>query len=891
MHNLMVKYYKKQSNKYQFFIYLLCYSAAFVIAWIATNMVLLMGERSLILQDDSMATYEMLAHGRRIAEEVFQNVLVSHKFNIPWVNYNLTGENNLLCITVHEFFDIFYWVVSKRHFETVYSIIIILRLWLVGISFSLYCIRRGHRKRYILPGSLIYAFCGYAIFYGNVQPTFMSMLYMTPIIFIGIEDIFDKGDGKLFSLMVFLSFFHCFFTTYYNTVVIGLYFFGRCAEKRLNYYEVIKKSLKIGIHYIIGFGVGGFVFVPEAIGILASGRMQSGMHLSLTYGASYLSRMIKNFFILENAPKDSFMGFSVTVMFPLIYLFLVAQKDKIFRVFFVFLFSLMNLPIFGLVAGAGIINNRWSYFLAFFIAYIFVKFVPELLIGLPKNKRKHMNLAAIFFVLFLFCLNKESSSSSAVKLEILALITMIFCMNIIWKINKVYVSIAVFTVMAVLSAAMNGISIYSSEFGNMAQYYAQKGCVNEVLDSYIDASAEQITDGSFFRIDKSEFNDELSCNLPYWYGFNGVSSFSNTLNASSVEYFKKMENTGMLQANKYADLGGKVTDEALAGIKYYLVNKKEAETVPYGFERINGAAENKQYALYENRYALPLGFTYEDVISIDEFDRLSIAQKQEVLLKRILLEGDIKKGDTGTEHLKSRELGLHIVESYNMEETDNGWHVIGKKAYIKMIIDAQGESELYLRVSDVENKSEANCVITVETLGKKEAAYSHGISSERSNGQQEFTFNIGKEIDGKVEVTLSFAQNRDVFVGRIQAYARDLSLYKEDIKRLTKECLEDIYVGTNNIKGCIDVKNSKYLCFSIPYSKGWSCYVDGEKTEILKANIMYMAVKLEEGTHQIELRYVPQGMYLGMIISLVTLFAIIGIIVSKKGYREKGRIK
>ena len=42
---------------------------------------------------------------------------------------------------------------------------------------------------------------------------------------------------------------------------------------------------------------------------------------------------------------------------------------------------------------------------------------------------------------------------------------------------------------------------------------------------------------------------------------------------------------------------------------------------------------------------------------------------------------------------------------------------------------------------------------------------------------------------------------------------------------------------------------------TIPYSSGWRAYIDGVETEILKADTMYMAVDVPEGTHQIEFYY------------------------------------
>ena len=73
------------------------------------------------------------------------------------------------------------------------------------------------------------------------------------------------------------------------------------------------------------------------------------------------------------------------------------------------------------------------------------------------------------------------------------------------------------------------------------------------------------------------------------------------------------------------------------------------------------------------------------------------------------------------------------------------------------------------------------------------------------------------------------------------------------------------------------------MYFRIPYASGWSASIDGEPAEVLNANIGFMAVKLPEGTHQVELRYETPNLRTGAILSLFGLVVAIGfVMVSKK---------
>lgn len=65
------------------------------------------------------------------------------------------------------------------------------------------------------------------------------------------------------------------------------------------------------------------------------------------------------------------------------------------------------------------------------------------------------------------------------------------------------------------------------------------------------------------------------------------------------------------------------------------------------------------------------------------------------------------------------------------------------------------------------------------------------------------------------------------------------------------------------------------MLLAIPYAKGWKAYVDGQETEILRANACYMALRLEAGTHEIRMTYETPYLKFGTLISVVSFAAVI----------------
>lgn len=65
--------------------------------------------------------------------------------------------------------------------------------------------------------------------------------------------------------------------------------------------------------------------------------------------------------------------------------------------------------------------------------------------------------------------------------------------------------------------------------------------------------------------------------------------------------------------------------------------------------------------------------------------------------------------------------------------------------------------------------------------------------------------------------------------------------------------------------------------FSEPAYSEREAFVDGEPVEAMTANVLFTAVPVPAGEHQVELRYVPRAFYTGTAISLATLGLMIGI--------------
>jgi len=82
----------------------------------------------------------------------------------------------------------------------------------------------------------------------------------------------------------------------------------------------------------------------------------------------------------------------------------------------------------------------------------------------------------------------------------------------------------------------------------------------------------------------------------------------------------------------------------------------------------------------------------------------------------------------------------------------------------------------------------------------------------------------------------------------------------------------------NLIEGTITTPEPTLLMFAIPFDKGWSVVVDGEKQEIHVVDIGFMGIVLNKGFHRVRLTFSPPFFITGLIFSIISLIVFLTLI-------------
>ena len=96
----------------------------------------------------------------------------------------------------------------------------------------------------------------------------------------------------------------------------------------------------------------------------------------------------------------------------------------------------------------------------------------------------------------------------------------------------------------------------------------------------------------------------------------------------------------------------------------------------------------------------------------------------------------------------------------------------------------------------------------------------------------------------------------------------------------------DSYDETS-VNGHITVTTPGSLVLSVPYETGWTVKVNGEKVENLELfEKTFISIPLTQGEHTISISFYPGGFNLGIIVSLISIAAFVGLqFIAKKKHR------
>ena len=794
----------------------------------------------------------MLYIGRNV-REFFQAMLAGDKYTFPMVEWSLgMGENTISTLNYYGLGDPFYLLsafFSEEKMPYFYTVFFYFRLYLGGIFCIAFFEELDDSKTtfsYIL-GALVYVFSGFTL-QSNIFIIFVHAVMYTPMLFLGAERIMNGKKRGMLVITVWLYALSGFFFLYVCSISLAVYVICRMLLKRYGIRSAIQKIISMLVEYMTGIALSAVIFVPAVVGFLSSNRAN-------VYGVSWhiiswqeLKQLILNMFFPQYNNTQT-MSVASIVMVSILLVFINRKKSRQ-KVGIILVFLCLIIPgITTIMSGFGGYYDRWEIVLILYFAYITFIMWDDL-----KSLSYVQRIIIFLIYVILGILSKKYD-----LLDDYMFGYTVICLGII-------VLFLVF--ICPISNRVRLLSWMRTLFAVIIAFTVCRGWIMVARDMEIelvrqeDVIRELIPDEeeSFYRIDYEKVFGEprFGMNISLTLDYPGISEYYSIENPNYINAFGEWE-TGKITHNNEG-LDQRTILETLSTVRYYVGRKENENIVPWGFSKVKTSRDG-QWNLYENRYALPVAYTYTSIYPYDKYELMSGLEKQQVLLQAAVIEGYEGNVNSTTEI----ENHLHKLD-YEVTNIQNGF-------ITERVLSAQQGTALELKV---DLPMDCECYLSIE--GNPQ------VSIDLGNGYIKYRepITLGKTDSGEPRtITITFEQAIELSLDEIELLYLDFNNYKEYIAALKDEAISHIQVGTNRLTYDVDSGDNKIVCVAIPYEKGWSAYIDGEKTRIYRTNSMFMSIEIPKGKHSIAFEYITPGLKTGAWISSVSFVALLGYAIIK----------
>jgi len=914
----------KQGRERSF--YYLSYSIIWAIVCIAIFSIFYLNGKSFLFREDGLMQHaNTLAYWGRYLRQIIYNIIENHTFEIPmWdlgIGYGADIFATFSYYVIGDPLNLLAVMVPIRHTELLYTFLVLLRIYLTGISFSAYSRYHKNPAYPTLIGALAYCLCGYALYGGLKHPFFLNPMVYLPLLLLGIDKIFCKEKPYLFLIMTGISALSNFYFFYMLSIFIFIYAVFRYIMlfKRIRRKELVPWLLKFIGYYAVGLSMSCILFLPIIINLFSTGRIEIDNYVPVLYTFKYYGQLFTNFISGGNLGFTT-LGYAPTVLIAVILIFLKKSTTKNNRRYYKYGFILLTLflliPYFGHVLnGFSYVSNRWHWAYSMLLSYILVKMVPEIRGLVKKDQIKLLLIVAAYALICLLDINKNRSNAmGSLVILMITVVLLVYMSNERASQRAICTAVLISTCVGLVWNARGTYAISENDYLS-ERYYDRGSFVSEMLSNTESKLVKSVEDNSIFRYDQLQTKAILNTTLhqPLY----STNYFFSMANGYIGDYFKELYLNNTVE-QKYCDLDGRTILDSLASVKYFMVIKGKDNLVPYDYtekpiENKRGGETGITNKLYENNNPLPLGYTYDSYIECDEYEKMTPTQKQQALLQGCVLE------ESNFNKLNPEFTDQKV--DYEVTASDSGIvmegdqiQVLKKNASITLDFAGEVNSETYVVIDNLDYQDisprdkytkeswdrlsaiKRNIIKRNTRFWKAGNEYSlkitsggitkgiNGKTNENNfyNGVHNYLVNMGYSEEAKGEIEISFPYVGTYTFDQLTVICQPMDNYIQQVDKCKEDVLENITVITNGIQGSIALDQPKILTFSIPYINGFRVFVNGEERELKRANTMYMAVELGAGGHEIVLKYDPPNYKIGAILTLMGILALAAIVIYEK---------
>lgn len=819
----------------------------------------------------------------------------------------------------------------EESLEIIYSIFILVRMFFVGFAFIQYAKYHKHSNTNILLGTILYTFSSFALFAGVRHPYFLNAMILFPFLLLAVDKLLKENKKVPLAVWVAISAISNYYFFYMHTIMLAIYAIIQyiCEYRKQGVKHFLKKLGSATLAYIIGILIASIILLPTIYAFLNSGR--TGEETICQYSLDYYKCLFTINLCTAYGDNWSYIGVSSIILLMLPILLMRRKQYKIFFSYLIVATLFLVIPILGsMMNGFSFPNNRWSFIYAFILSYIVTLCFDQ---KYSKKELRAMTITIILYTIAAIIGTLCCKTEPAFIIFFIQIFLAFFMLGCIWYQNILVVSnriekntknkltsienkssiipklkqklyenrfvIAIFS-LSIISIILMAFGLFTSYDRNYAKEFIELGSTEEKLATQLGnnksytKSIQNILkeDTSFYRIAKIPHQVQ---NLSIYYGYPSTECFLSIGNKYVYDLNKELVDYYYGTTTCIRGLGDRTKITTLLGTKYYIADKENENSIPYGYilkEEENGVKT------FENQYPLSVGIVYTQYMTRENYQTLTPLEKEDALLKAAVVEEQDVQNWNIQEKIQEKTDLTDIKEStkivpYKMIDKDN----IVKENKIVTTKNNQSidleianikNSELYVFISGFEFQGNNKHTITADFQGKKVSkTIENKITSAYYQPAPEILLPLGYYEKTSGKINLKFSTKGTYKVKKIEVIAVPMDSYEETVEQLQQNELQNVSVTNKEIKGTVAVKENGILQITTSYTTGWKAYVDGVPTNTIRVNTAFIGIPLEAGEHEIYLKYEVPYLKLGIICSLIGILGLITLIIIEWKYFHK----
>lgn len=779
---------------------------------------------------------------------------------------------------------------DKENISFAISFLVSVKCILSACTFTYYLKKSQLKHSYMTAVfGVFYAFSAYFLaYYWNVM--WLDGMILLPLIALGIENIINRGSGKLYILSLVLLFVSSYYMGFMCCIFAVLYFIAyylisnnvnavispektfekKYSLKALYNNKFINRGIKFAVFSMISAMLCAVTLIPTFI-ILRSCSATSDTFPSTFESYFNIFDFITSHLAgLETTIRSSgddvlpnvYSGMLAAILLPL---FIVNKNIKLREkavyivLMLIFLFSFDNNCLNFIWHAFHFPNDlpfRFSYMYSFVLLVVGYKAISKI----KSLEIRDITFVGILWVFFIILAQKMSTTKMMettiyTSIAFVIIWTGYLCLVRNGKADKLIASaLAVLICFSeVLIADTQAILITQSN----SSYKENYATYTEAIDKI------KADDEGFFRQELCRLETRMD---PCYFGYSGMSTFSSM---AYEDYSQLQYSLGMFgnRINSYTYNTQTPVYNMMFNIKYLLqtdVSISPSENL-YDYKFTTSDSKTN---VYESKYFLPVSFAVNENTELwDTTEGNPFDVQKDFFELATGFSGvfkEVKYLDTKYDNVSGDKISKNGTYWFSKYDADSSY------AYADITITPVKSGNIYLYVNSPD-------ISSIDISSTKLGSHTQNIDEPYilDCGYYEAGEELKLSIDcGSADVEECYA---DIF-----AYTVDDEVLKTGYDRLNQNALNVTKHSDTGIEGTISVSENSYLYSSIPYDEGWSIYIDGEKADTFKIGTAMLGASIKQGEHTVEYRYSPRGLKYGIIISAASFAGVCGYLIYTK---------